>query len=971
MTHLLKLIIPVQISVFFEINDRNVRILHQNIAGALCKKNILELTIANLTHSGHEPDIICLSETFLRSGCEQNFRLTNYEMASFYSRGKKRGGVCILLKYGLRFKHIEKINNLAITDAFECCGIEIMNYNLIVVCLYRTPTSNIDYFFKMLQIILHSLSSRKNKKIVIVGDLNINTLVLNKNSTTLTDLTKNYNLKLHITTPTRINSCIDHIISNIDEAVGTVLPLGLSDHETAQMLTFQVERKQTQQNSWSFTKKEYSDENIQKFKNCLKSLSFSEVYMEVDPNIAFQTFCEIFKLFYDLCFPEKCLKVNRESKAKWISKGLKLCCRKKRNLRFKYYKNKTEINKTEYELYSRLLKKCIIASQKIRNNKRMTNSRNSCRAAWSIIKDNGPRPPTCISEIKCVTSEKTLTDPTTIARAFNEYLLDLTNKRTMIKPECTFIDNCQNTIFLRPVSVTEVKNIITSLNNTNAEGFDEVSTKVVKACKDELSDILAYLINLSLEYGVFPELLKKSIVKPLHKKGDSSVLGNYRPIALISVFSKLYEKAVHKRLNDFFVKNRIIKEQQYGFQKAKSTTLATFSLVHNVLLNIDKKYLTTVLYFDMTKAFDFVAHDILLHKLERNGIRGRALDWIKSYLFNRKQCVEVNKINTQNVVTKYKSEYKVNRYGVPQGSILGPLLFLIYINDITEITPHQTILYADDISIIVRTQINKTQIHSINNHLIDIHNTINLIVTWLNSNNLKVNLTKTKLMNFNQIDDININFGNIIIDNLKSVKFLGITMDRNLNWRNHIEELCKKLNKFVYALGQLRKTASQHTALLAYHGYVGSVLRYGIILWGHSSDSNRIFVTQKKCIRAICMVHPLQSCKPLFKKLNILPLPSLYIYEMSCFVKQHMNLFKKASEIYPRNTRNPDRLVLTNAPRTRLYQKNCYAMGIKIYNKLPADIKLLPLIKFKRVLHAWLLQNNFYTVSEFFDFKVS
>lgn len=886
-------------------------------------------------------------------------------MASFYSRNVKRGGVCILLKRGLRFQCMDKINKLAITNLFECCGIEIPNHSLIIICLYRTPSSNVDYFLEMLQIMLYYLSRRSNKKIVLVGDLNINTIIKNKVSAALTDLTRNYNLKLHITTPTRINSCIDHIISNINKAEGTVLPLGLSDHETAQMLTFEVERRQVLQKSWFVPKRDYSDENMHKFKNYLKSLSFSEVYSEADPSIAFQNFFEIFKLFYDLCFPLNHIKINLKTSCKWISKGLKLSCRKKRFLRFEYYKNKSDLNKFRYENYSRLLKKCIITSQKTENHKRMRNSRNSCKSAWNIIKDQTPSPPKCINEIKCNSSGKIITDPAEVAEAFNKYLLDLTDKRMLTTPVSIPTSNitfCQSTIFLGPVSETEVKNIISSLNNTNAEGFDEVSTKVIKTCKEELCKILMYLINISFEHGVFPETLKKSIVKPLHKKGDSKVLGNYRPIALISIFSKVYEKAIHTRLNDFFVKNSIIKKQQFGFQKSKSTTLAAFQLIHNILLNIDKKYLTSVLYFDMTKAFDFVCHDILLRKLENNGIRGRALYWIKSYLLNRQQCVEVTRLNTQHVATRYQSRYLINEYGVPQGSVLGPLLFLIYINDITEVTSHQSILYADDISIIV-----KSEIHSPEHHLTDIHNTINLIVTWLNSNNLNVNLTKTKLMNFNKSHDIKITFCNNVIENLKSVKFLGVTIDIDLNWKEHIQELCKKLNKFVYALSQLRRTTSQHTALLAYHGYVGSVLRYGIVLWGYSTEFHRLFITQKKCIRAICMAHPLQSCKPLFAQLNILPLPSLYIFEMSCFVKQHTYLFKKASEVYTRNTRNPDRLVLERTPRTSLYKNNCYVMGIKIFNRLPLEIKHLPIVRFKKVLYDWLLQHNFYKIDDFLN----
>lgn len=524
-------------------------------------------------------------------------------------------------------------------------------------------------------------------------------------------------------------------------------------------------------------------------------------------------------------------------------------------------------------------------------------------------------------------------------------------------------------MFLKPMTVNEVRQEITLLNNTNSEGYDEISTKIIKGCVNEIIDVLTYLINLSFGCGIFPEALKFSIIKPLYKKGDRHDMSNYRPITLIPILSKIYEKCMYKRLLHYCNKFNIIKNEQYGFQKEKSTTLAIYALMKVVLPSINDNNLTTGLFFDLSKAFDLVSHDLLLQKLESLGIRGPPLQWIKSYLHSRQQCVTIPNINGDKDVTLYASEYICNRFGVPQGSILGPILFLLYINDITEITNHKCILFADDISIIVTSnKKNKT----IYDHEADINNTIDILINWLNIQNLKINLDKSVYIQFNKCNNNKFNFS-LNIPKLNSVtqtKFLGVTIDEHLNWKMHVDNVSSKINKFVYALRQVKKVTNLKTAILVYHAYVESVLRYGLVMWGNSTDQHRAFVAQKKCIRALYGLQPDESCKPVFEKLGLLPLPCLYIYEICMFVWKHKTLFKTANDICPRNRRDPYMLVLSNAPRLAKYNKNCLAMCVRIYNKLPGDFKLLNTkYCFKRKLSAWLSQNNFYSLKQFFDTK--
>ncbi|KAI5640631.1 reverse transcriptase (RNA-dependent DNA polymerase) domain-containing protein [Phthorimaea operculella] len=468
--------------------------------------------------------------------------------------------------------------------------------------------------------------------------------------------------------------------------------------------------------------------------------------------------------------------------------------------------------------------------------------------------------------------------------------------------------------------------------------------------------------------GTFPERLKTSIVKPLHKKGSTEDVKNYRPITLIPIMSKIFEKCMVNRVVDFCTKFSIINPDQYAYQKNKSTTLATFSLLRNILDSLNKKNFTTLLLFDLSSAFDLVSHSSLLCKLEAIGIRGLPLNWFASYLYGRKQSVVIHSINTKSEICAHYSETKINKYGVPQGSVLGPLLFLLYVNDIPYIVNHKCVMFADDISVVVTSDKKNSTILE---HQCDINSTINSIVTWLDNNNLKINFTKTKYMqlnNFKNFDSIlDIFYADIKIENVQNAKFLGITLDKQIKWTNQVDEICSRVNRFVYALKRLRNITNKKTAVTAYHAYVQSVLRYGLIFWGSSSCIGRVFVSQKKCIRAICGIPPMESCKPFFKNLSILPLPSLYIYEVSVFVKNNIHMFTDAGSINSRNRRDLRRLVYGQNPRTHQYSKNCSVMFIRIYNKIPKDIKLLCNKPFKKALYLWISSHNFYSIKEFLE----
>lgn len=234
-------------------------------------------------------------------------------------------------------------------------------------------------------------------------------------------------------------------------------------------------------------------------------------------------------------------------------------------------------------------------------------------------------------------------------------------------------------------------------------------------------------------------------------------------------------------------------------------------------------------------------------------------------------------------------------------------------------------------------------------------------------------MTKTNIIHFqtHKADktNLNINYKNETLNTVNDCIFLGITVDRFCNWKLHIEKITHKIDCFVYALKRIRQIVNVQTAIMAYQAYVASIIRYGIIIWGNSVDVERVFRAQKKCLRAIGGLEYLESCKPLFRRYRVLPLPSIYIQEVCLFVKKHPHLFKKLGDFETSRTRHGSRLQIPKI-KLELFKKNAYCMSVKIFNHLPEYLKTLPYTLFRRKLQTMLHDKNYYDINEYFNDKL-
>ena len=901
----------------------------------------------------HTFKIIGISETKLSKHTKPKFniKLKGYKCYHVDTEADK-GGTLIYVSKTLNTNERPDLEQLLYkSEVLESTFIEIINpnkKNTIVGCIYRHPSMDLEEFNNEYLIPFMEILDKENKNKYLMGDFNVDLLKIEDdiNSSIFFDiLTSNFFVP-HIIHPTRITvttkTLIDNIFSNsknYEEGESGNLTVSLSDH-LAQFLIIpneihHVTPKTRNQYIWDIKKFDSENFNRELFK--IEWPSILNLHIN-DPNLAYEGFQEKIDSIIKKYLPKRKM-TNKEAKQcqkPWITNDILKLIHQRNNLHKKFVKAKNKDAKlllhTRYKtIRNQIVSLCRQNKREYYHNYFMVNS-NNLKNTWKGVKSiinlgkNDKSNPTSL-----LINDELNNNPSKIANEFNNYFTKIAEKiqstiHTQGQDFNKYLQNkVEHNFFIKPTNQYEIIDTINTNINNKSSGPNSIPNIIFQSIKLFIAEPLADIINLSFSTGEYINKLKLSKVIPIYKeKGDRLSSINYRPISLLSNINKIFEKLMHKRLYSFLEKQKCIYDYQFGFRKYHSTTHALIDLTEDVRKAIDNNTFSCGVFIDLQKAFDTVDHNILLKKLEHYGIRGIANDWFNSYLKNRNQYVSIS---------GYESNILNINFGVPQGSVLGPLLFLIYINDLNKAIKYsKTRHFADDTNLLIRNK----SLKQLQKHM---NYDLRQLCHWLKANKISLNSSKTELIIFRhpnkQINyklKIKINGKKLIPSNF--VKYLCIYIDNHLNWSYQVNSLSSRLSRAAGMLSKIRHYVTKATLRSIYFGIFSSLLTYGSQVWGQFSNINirRLQQIQNKAIRIINFAPYREPVTPLYYKSNILKLTDHVKIQNIIYVLNSLkgdlpvalkDSFKTTAEAYTYNTRSASqyKIILPKA-RTQNYGIN-------------------------------------------------
>ena len=934
-------------------------IFNQNMQSFLAKKSTLESFISSINH---EFSCLVLTETWNRYTYIDLCNLDGYYAVHTYRSSTNNpvigGGVSVFAKNGLY--NVKKIQHLSICEPYiETCATFMHSIkhqsNLIVIGVYRPPTGDIYDFVSKLESILTN-PSLTNKTVVLAGDMNIDLTNVSSNHVNLYLSTLNsLNFYSTISQPTRSvrgfsnnDSLLDHIfINKLGPFNSTVFMYDISDHRGTS-LVYPLSSENVNRNEYKKVFRPYSDSNFNQLEILILNTNWDNILGNSNCSTKCDIFIEYVNSLYCRCFPKKTTFMSsRKQKNPWVTAETK----DKIKLRSELYKMSlnNEISKIEYNLFRNKLNKDI---ERDKNNYfcNLFDSRgNDIKNSWKTIRHlmGAKTQQNDWDKIfeNCLTSDA----KGEVLNNFNNFFSNIGNILSNAIPfnstdPLEGISSLPNSFYLFPTSVSEICEIIKNLKCSKTQ-IDEMPIFIFKKLANILSYPLKILINDSFREGIFPDNLKVARITPIHKNGDYLTPSNFRPISSLSYICKIFEKTMSKRLLSFCRKFSIISAKQFGFQPGISTSNALIELTECIYDSLnDLKHNFTVLV-DIRKAFDCVNHNILTGKLEKYGVRGPALRWFSSYLSNRRCFTKINNISSQT------NDIDI---GVPQGSVLGPILFLIYVNDIPKISSSlNAILYADDTTLMVSNP-DVAELQNItNNELLKFHE-------WTKSNKLTINTDKTEFLIFsnrlgNTLPPILELLGSVIQPS-NTCKYLGVVLDDKLNFREHIKCIIKKISRLTGILYKIKDKLPMKARLNYYYAFIYPYISYNILVWGATCPSimEPLNVQHKRTIRIIANAGYRDHTEPIFKNLNLLKLCDIYKYSLLAYMHDKVS---NDGHVASHNLNTRSRFQLRpKFHRLSLSQHAVSYTGPTEWNKLPENLKQIPKRNcFKRNLKKFII----------------
>lgn len=915
-------------------------------------------------------DILCLCETFLNNSIsDSQIHLEGYSIFR-RDRPSNGGGLVIYVKDTI---HCVRRNDYE-DDSLEILCLEIRfprSRPFLISYTYRPPSSTVEWFNQFYTCIEKACNGQL--ECISLGDFNIDILKCTHQAKTWIQTMESYGFTQLVDVATRVSetssTLIDQVFSNCPHNISSVhVPVfAISDHYPV-CISRKINRMPNKAHSHkliTYRCLKRFDENM--FIHDLSLQPWNNLLALGDPDLSMSSFIEIFSNVLSRHAPLKTKRVKREIQPDWMNKEIAdamamrdIFCRNQNKSQFKIWRNKvkTLIRSSKLKVYD-----CTINQNK-RDPKRLWKSMNNLtginnRSETHFIEDeNG----------------KLVSNADLSSNLFNDYFCDISNivhTRSLDYNENTFLKFESNSIFsckignvlpfkIPSISLQFVLKQLQSLDITKATGIDGLSGRFIKIASFVIAPVLTYIFNQSIATNQFPTCFKIAKVLPIHKSGSKVKKENYRPISILPIISLILERHVSIHLRNFLENNNLLYNRQSGFRPKHSCQTALAQLIDDWLLALDKNEYVGSVFLDLSKAFDLVDHTILLKKLRAYRFSERSLLWFSSYLNNRSQ------------VTHFlgsKSRQGHVKTGVPQGSVLGPLLFLIYINDLP-LSLNGTVadIFADDTTISTSGINLETITAALNNDIDNVQN-------WCKNNKMALNLSKTKGMIISSTykshslntASVSLYCGNENIVITSSERLLGVTVDSTLSWDAHISAILKKCNSYLFLLSRIKPYLSISSRKLFYNAYILPHFDYCCIVWGNCRTSleESIVRFQKRAARLILDIHDINTPSEfLFETLQWMTFPERVIYQKAILMFKIINNLAPSyllnsltftSDIHSKELRSSNtNQIYMPKPMKESFRKSLLYSGSNIWNLLPLNIRNANSInQFKALYLKW------------------
>ena len=653
-----------------------------------------------------------------------------------------------------------------------------------------------------------------------------------------------------------------------------------------------------------------------------------------------------------------------------MTPGLLISRKEKLKLARKAKKSPTAVNIEKFRTYRNTYKKTLTACKKLYFQNKISDAGKNSRKVWDAINEatNSVSKKGSIDSIKI--DDILFSDDLEIANNFNNFFSKI-GPKTAEKVHHTnknFRDFLPtpplNSLFMQPIDENAIVSTVNGMEKKSSKDINDISIMFLSEHIREVAGPLAHIFNLSLQKGIFPSRMKTSKTVPIFKNIDSRLdPNNYRPVSIIDSWSKIFEKIISVYLLAFLFQNNFFYKYQFGFLKGRSTDQAVLQIINYITKSLNDGKLVAACFLDVQKAFDTVNHEILFAKLENAGIRGIALKWFKSYLSDRKQKVLIG--------STFSDTIEDITLGVLQGSILGVILFLIFMNDIYKCSSVlHSILFADDISSLLSSDTFDTLQRDLS---VELKN----VCTWYRANKMVIHPKKSKLLVFRPnnrkipdnfsvflddnepgfLDPLKIHKLKLITHNNddikdRSVKVLGVYLDEKLNFEFHMQHVKAKINKAIFGLSRVKHIFTYESLRLIYFANIHSHINYCNLVFCMipKKNINKIVIAQKKAVRIICKASYRAHTPPLFLKTNILPLKDLIDFNGLKFMFDFTNgrlpeafkntwIFNRDIEGY--RLRNQDDIYLQRFNYNSLRSHPFFYLP-EIWNNMKNDFKNFP-----------------------------